>query len=79
MVTLEEGREFDNLTQLYRWLEKLLRGGSPGEDWESAGAQGWVCGVSLPPCAKSPLKWPRKGTWCHSGSSSPPESQIYPI
>lgn len=56
MVTLEEGREFDNLTQLYRWLEKLLRGGSPGEDWESAGAQGWVCGVSCPLVQKKIIK-----------------------
>jgi len=39
MLTLEEGRVFDNLTQLYRWMKRLLPTGSPGEDGESAEAR----------------------------------------
>lgn len=47
MLTLEEGRVFDNLTQLYRWMERLLPRGSPREGGESAEA--WY-GCTVRPC-----------------------------
>lgn len=90
MLTLEEGRVFDNLTQLYRWMERLLPRGSPREGGESAGAWWWMCSASMPPHTESSSKWPRKGIQVHSESSSPlrtftpqmhkaPNSQIDPI
>lgn len=47
MLTLEEGRVFDNFTQLYQWMERLLPGGSPREDGDPAEARWWMCNLML--------------------------------
>lgn len=65
MLILEDGGEFDDLTQLCWRLERLLPKGSPRD--------------GVPNCPKNPFKWPRKGKWWPSDSSPPPRISFIPF
>lgn len=65
MLILEDGGEFDDLTQLCWRLERLLPKGSPGD--------------GVPYCPKNPFKWPRKRKWWPSDSSPPPRISFIPF